>query len=472
MKTKSAGNDFIYNRDTLSKEGAFEMGSVKPTNIDTDSNGEAPDCGALKFTFQVMSDTEVLSSGSPNNKQFYKALSHIETEEPNSRAIFILGDVVTRGTKANWEEFKKIVNKHAAVPPIYTSVGNHDVTDDGTFEELFGNYLKYSGMPGAYYDEWIEGYHFIVIGQETAGHNKPEYSEKQFLWLQEKLEENASLDKPIFLFSHYSIRNTSAGTYLGSQIGHSVGSEDKLRMMELLKKFPQVIYFTGHTHFALTDPDTHYNVDIKNGKGADIICDGSVSYLGAGTYEAVTGAQFLFVQVYERGVKVKGWDIINERWIDGAEFYIDTIAKAPTEMAVPSIMLSRNSVNPEDDNTSMFAYITYEDTRQIAAPDGAWVGVVTSETEGVVGDTLRWAMLKDLPQDEQGRYVWDMSDDSICAPGSKSWTEILKQRGETYVGLFEDTLYLGQQPTVPGYKEYRFDPYARLAKAKFTVVCD
>lgn len=429
------------------------------------------DFGELKFTFQVMSDTEVIAS-TPNaacNLQFNKALSQIEEMEPNSSAIFVAGDVLNRGLAENWKYFNSIVEKHTGLPKVYTIVGNHDLTDNGTYTELFGNYMKYSGMTGTYYDEWINGIHFIVLGQEDSGHNKPEYSEEQFKWLEEKLAEDASYDKPIFLFSHYSIRNTSAGTYLGSQIGHSVGSEDKLRFMELLKKYPQVIYFTGHTHFALTDENTHYNVDIQNGNGADIICDGSVSYLCDGTWEAITGAQFCFVEVYERGVKVKGWDILNEKWIEEAQFDIDTTSKTPTEMAVPAIELSTDFIDPAADNKEITAYITYEDTNRIEASDGAWVGLVTSGSEDVAGDTLRWVMLKNLPKDDEGRFVWNITDDSLCQKGSVSWENMLKRRGTIHIGLFEDTLYLGQQPTVPTYRSYRYDPYARLAKGEIFI---
>ncbi len=431
--------------------------------MDAVSGYAKQDYGELKFTFQVMSDTEVLASGSENNLHFDAALSKIEEYTPDSRAVFITGDVLTRGVEENWKYFNSIVDKHRGLPKVYTMVGNHDLTDDGDYAALFGNYMKYSGMSGTYYDEWLNGRHFIVIGQEDSGHNKPEYSENQFRWLEEKLAEDAAYYKPIFLFSHYSIRNTSAGTYLGSQIGHSVGGEDKLRFMELLKKYPQVIYFTGHTHFSLEDTRMHYNVDIKNGLGADIICAGSVSYLCNGTWEAVRGAQFCFVEVYERCVKVKGWDILSEKWI--TELVIDTTAKKPTEMAPPAIELSADSVDFRNKNRSLTAYITYEDTNQINTPDGAWVGLVSDGAEGVVGNTLRYAMLKELPRDERGRFVWDMSDDSVAGKGSVDWNCVLEHNGTVHVGLFEDTLYLGQEPTVAEYKQWRFDPYARLAKA-------
>lgn len=421
------------------------------------------------LTFQVISDTEVIAAAPEDdcNKQFDAALSAVEREAPESKAIFICGDILNRGTADNWIYLNKIISAHT-VPKIYKTLGNHDLTDNGTYEELFGNYMKYSGMTGTYYDTWISGYHFIAIAQEDSGHNKPIYTDKLFCWLEERLAENASYDKPIFLFSHYSIRNTTAGTYLGQSVGHAVGSEDKLRLIEILKRYPQVIYFTGHTHYPLTDPNMHYNIDVKNGRGADIICDGSGSYLSVGTYVGVPGAQFCFAEVYSDSVRVRGFDICKQDWMPEVDFRISTLDKTPTESAIPKLEIVPEVISGKDD-TAVTAYITFEDDRRVAAPDGAWAGFVSSDKEGVIGDTLRWVMLCDLPRDEFGRYVWELSNDKECHPLSMPWESIIRKKGVHHIGLFEDTLYMDFLPTAPTYHSYCYDPYARLAKADLTV---
>ncbi len=415
--------------------------------------------GALRFAFQVMSDTEIIAA-TPEatcNLHFDKALTAIENQSPDSCGIFIAGDVLNRGLAENWQHWRKILSKHPGLPAVYPMLGNHDLTDNGTYAELFANYMALSGMPGTYYDTWIGGCHCIVIAQEEAGHNRPLYSETQLKWLEAKLAEDVAYDKPIFLFSHYSIRNTSAGTYLGDQIGHAVGSTDKKRFMDLLYRYPQVVYFTGHTHFALTDPDTRYNVDTREGRGADIICDGSISYLADGTWEQIDGAQFLFVEVYEKGIMVRGWDIDKEAWIPEAIFAIDTTSKKPTAIPYPAVSLSKESVVAGETVT---AYVTYEDRRRVEAENGAWVGIVSKPMGDMPGEVYRWCMLRDLPRDGDGRYVWELTDDTQVHQGSLAWNEIAKVPGTLTIGLFEDTLYLENQPTVPAYREKRYDPYA------------
>lgn len=442
--------------------------SIVGLSAKADAQGQSDDYGQLLYSFQVMSDMEITGNKSHNNStNFRKALNAVKTYSPHSVGIFMPGDVTSNGYAEEWTNWNAIIDEVGGLPNIYPTVGNHDLTP-GTpkpYDELYQNYLAATGMGNTYFDNWINGTHFIALGSEDTGHNVPIYSEEQFTWFEEKLAENASYDKPIFVFSHYALRNTTAGTFLGSEIGHSVGSEDKLRFMEILKDYPQVIWFTAHTHFAVNSPNNHYNIDLENGNGADLINDGSLSYQCIGDYSANTGSQFLFVDVYENAVKVQGYDVHNGRFMEDAVTVIDTKSKTPTIQADPKIELSADTINATAQE-GVKAYITFENEPRVSAADGAWVGIVGSNKEGIVGDILRYAMLKDLPKDENGRYVWDMKDDNSCSDVVRAdWQELMARYSELYIGLFEDTLYVGYQPSAPTFSAYQYDPYARLAKA-------
>lgn len=442
--------------------------SIVGLSAKADAQGQSDDYGQLLYSFQVMSDMEITGNMSHNNStNFRKALNAVKTYSPHSVGIFMPGDVTSNGYAEEWANWNAIIDEVGGLPNIYPTVGNHDLTP-GTpkpYDELYQNYLAATGMGNTYFDNWIEGTHFIALGSEDTGHNVPIYSDEQFAWFEEKLAENASYDKPIFVFSHYALRNTTAGTNLGSIIGHSVGSEDKLRFMDILKDYPQVIWITAHTHFAVNSPNNHYNIDLENGKGADLINDGSLSYQGIGDYSPKTGSQFLFVDVYENAVKVQGYDVHNGRFMEDAVTVIDTKSKTPTIQADPKIELSADTINATAQE-GVKAYITFENEPRVSAADGAWVGIVGSNKEGIVGDILRYAMLKDLPKDENGRYVWDMKDDNSCSDLARAdWQELMARYSELYIGLFEDTLYVGYQPSAPTFSAYQYDPYARLAKA-------
>ncbi len=433
--------------------------------------------GNLLYSFQVMSDMEINADASYTtpSTNFTKALNAVKTNDPDSKAIFMPGDVTSNGSATEWANWKKIMTDVGGLPTAYPTLGNHDLTPavgNDSYEVLYQNFLNTNvGVTNnTYYDTWIEGNHFIMLGSEDTGHNAPVYSDAQFEWFEEKLAESASIDKPIFVFSHYTFRNTSAGSYLGSQVGHSVGSEDKLRFMEILKKYPQVIWFTAHTHFGITDPNNYYNVDLENGKGANIIGDSSTHYLCDGDGKDNVGSQFLFVEVYENVVKVRGYDNQNSVFLgDEADRVINIKEKEETTTPVPEIELSTDSVSAGT-ATDVTAYVTFADDARVEANDGAWVGVVGSNKEGVVSEVLRYAMLKDLERDTNGRYVWKMTDNEKCGDGvCEDWQELLTMNKELYVGVFEDTLYLGQEPYNASYSGWRYDPYARVAKATIAV---
>jgi 3',5'-cyclic-AMP phosphodiesterase len=71
-----------------------------------------------------------------------------------------------------------------------------------------------------YYDKWIEGYHFIILGSEHSRITNSLYadnailSELQLEWLEQKLQ-TSPYGKPIFVFLHQpipysaSVRNPS-----------------------------------------------------------------------------------------------------------------------------------------------------------------------------------------------------------------------------------------------------------------------
>ena len=103
-------------------------------------------------------------------------------------------------------------------------------------------------MTGPYHDHWIDGYHFIFLGTEVGLELFCSLSEAQLAWLDDKLSEEASSDKPVFLFLHQPLKDTVAGS-LESQKWFGVTQDEELKA--ILAKYPQAILFTGHTHWEL-----------------------------------------------------------------------------------------------------------------------------------------------------------------------------------------------------------------------------
>ena len=75
------------------------------------------------------------------------------------------------------------------------------------------------------------------------------YSDKQINWLKEEMAKAQKDDpeKPIFIFLHQHIKETVYGS-------HEWGTQDSAKINAVLKEYPQVITFSGHSHYPLDDP--------------------------------------------------------------------------------------------------------------------------------------------------------------------------------------------------------------------------
>jgi hypothetical protein len=111
----------------------------------------------------------------------------------------------------------------------------------------------------------IKGYPFILISQ--TGSNASDYNHAARRFLQESLTDaNANYPgKPIFVFVHVPPRNTCYGSSDADTWGSPV-------FPPLLKPYPQVIVFAGHSHFPLGDPRSIWQGEYTS------VNDGSTNY--------------------------------------------------------------------------------------------------------------------------------------------------------------------------------------------------
>lgn len=303
------------------------------------------------FSFQVITDTHITADSSHDyNKHFEQALLDIATLATNSRAIMHIGDVTDHGFAAEYDQFQSIWHKYEdKLPPLYITTGNHDVgliDEDSwekyeelqriwnetyaslpamntamakpniileTWEERSNRFLTRTSNTALYHDHWIEDYHFIFLGTEVGLERYCSLSQLQLEWLQQRLEENASVDKPIFLFLHQPLKNTVAGS-LEHQDWYGVTEDEQLS--EILQQYPQVVMFTGHTHWELGAPYTHNDAKPAMFNAA------AVAYLWTDADEFKMGSQGYYVDVYQDKVVVRGRDFVEKSWIDEASFTV------------------------------------------------------------------------------------------------------------------------------------------------------
>ena len=286
--------------------------------------------------FQVLSDIHISDSSHTHNANFIKALQDIAVTELYSQGIFVVGDMVDNGgNDQHWRNFWSIydnVNGARTLPHMYISLGNHDTWNLGSYDKVLSKFLSNLRMPNgaakpttAYYETWIGDYQFISLATTTIPSDSCHaiIGDAQYKWLEQKLKANKT-DNPIFIFMHQALENTVAGS--ATEEGWwGIEDDDKLR--ELLKEYPQIRMFNGHSHWTLDSNNTMYQ---NSGEGA-IFNTSSAGYLWHSynkvTGEALAGSQGYYVRVYEDKTLVLGRDFITGEWVSSAQFAVSNLAE-------------------------------------------------------------------------------------------------------------------------------------------------
>jgi Icc protein len=275
------------------------------------------------IVFQVITDTHVRADPEHvHNHNFDRALKDIIRQSADSIGIMHVGDVTDNGFDDEFAEVHRILSDNSeGLPRLLWTTGNHDV-GLGIWDKRISKFLSETGMTGPYHDHWIQDYHFVFLGTEQGLELFCDLSDVQLLWLDDKLSENASLDKPIFLFVHQPLMDTVGGSFK-EQGWYGVTQDNPLK--SILAKYPQVIMFTGHTHWEL---EAGYARSEDHDSMPAMFNASSVAYLWTDLDEHKDGSQGYYVEVYAHKVLVKGRDFATGDWVQKAQFRVDYPVRA------------------------------------------------------------------------------------------------------------------------------------------------
>ncbi|MDN3017765.1 metallophosphoesterase [Paenibacillus sp. BSR1-1] len=272
----------------------------------------------------VMSDVHI-NKDMPSNK-FENALNDLNRVAPRYDAIAVVGDFTDAGYEEEYQTFTNLLKTYKnPLAESIISIGNHEyretivdpaspVTDD----ELKARFMHYNGDPitKVYFDKWIKGYHFISLGGELSPKSLSPYevsnpgardwayiSEEQYQWLEQTLPVNAASNKPIFVLLHQPIANTVYGSDR-----YNAGFDNQ-RLLAILKKYPQAILISGHTHYLLNHPKSIYQ------DGFTMVNTSSVASTWYDGGSVPTLSQGYVINVYDDRVEFKAREFSNGTWI-------------------------------------------------------------------------------------------------------------------------------------------------------------
>jgi|GEM_PF-701952 len=313
-------DSYLYsNPESFTVEGTVAGTAEKArANVDV-IDGDGP-----LYTFDILSDTHVSTDSSlPYNSNFDYALKEMNKLDKTSSGLIIDGDVVNSGLEENWEEYDKILNQNKHPQKVDIALGNHDTwqqnnsIDQSEYKKSKENFLKHSGKPNVYYDDWINGNHFIFLGSEQSDGDTAYFSDDQLKWFDNTLAENAANNKPIFVFIHQPLHGTVAGSKDGQgSTANNLAQDAQVR--QILAKYPQAILLTGHTHWEFGSKDMMYNANY-----CTMFNLPACAYCWTDDNEGDDISEGYYVEVYKDKVLLKGRNFTTREWDETSQYQIN-----------------------------------------------------------------------------------------------------------------------------------------------------
>jgi Icc protein len=294
-----------------------------------------------KLAFPVISDIHVQSWHTPSHEKFTGALNDLNEINPQSDALILNGDL-TNGLPADYTKLKELLGQAPHSNNVWSTIGNHEYykawIDAGgswnsaafpngeTEKASLDRFLQFNGSNEVYYEKQIKGYSFIFLGSEEYRQSDPAnledayLSDTQLVWLKKTLKKRSEDKKPIFVFLHQPFPYTVSGTSFCCVNNRAIVQHEVLK--NILTDYPEVIFFSGHTHWELKLSKTLVKDRFTMVNSSSVFQPWTDDQNGG---EAVLGPQAsegLYVEAYKDKVVIKGRDFSNKRWIPEAEFTV------------------------------------------------------------------------------------------------------------------------------------------------------
>ncbi len=234
-------------------------------------------------------------------------------------AVLVAGDFTGGGAEKEYQMFNKIVDENKKdETQLLAILGNHEFIDYRDVDATVGYdvYRKYINED-VDTDIVINGYHFIGVSYDDNGST---FSGKT-KWLDERLEKATAEDpdKPVFVYQHPHPALTVYG---------SVNWGD-LDTRAVLSKYPQVVNFSGHSHYAASDPRSVWQGEFTAvGCGSLSAFMGNLNYIDGDKDAPGNSGGAWLVEVDANGnVSMRLYDIEKRTFFDNIDYYFTDLSK-------------------------------------------------------------------------------------------------------------------------------------------------
>ena len=252
------------------------------------------------LSFAVGTDVRITNTGEPGTNLYSKFLQNVLENVHTACAIYVVGDAVS--VSSGYATKKSMENAVAGLPDINLAIGPNE------WGLGVDTWKTQTGNSNVYYAKDYNGVRFIVLGSTVAG-NSATLGAEQLSWLAQQME-SADQSQPVFIFLNQPVSNTTAGT-------ETAVITDENELLEILNRYPNTVVFSGATKQSMNNAQ-----NVVNGEGQQPSYVNVASVYDTTDLSGVNDSQYVAVEVYENEVRIRGCDMISNKWISASDISV------------------------------------------------------------------------------------------------------------------------------------------------------
>lgn len=291
----------------------------------------------VKLYFATISDTH-FNSSPLRVFMMQLGLSDMQEAAYPLDVLVHAGDITDHAYEEDWENCANAFTGYTPAKDIIFAEGNHDTwaTDDETsFAVSSERFIRYNNriagrkIEKIYYSTVINGYTFIVMGSEDDG-TDAYVSDEQIAWLDAEMAKATADGLPVFLVFHQPLNLThglpeSWGDDDYDEFTGGIGEQSD-KVEEVLQKYKNVFYISGHIHNGIGDKYTSENLGYKSVETHGNITSVNLpSYMYMGIRgQMMSGLGFVF-EVYEDEVVIRARSYSSNVWYTAYDYTVPLV---------------------------------------------------------------------------------------------------------------------------------------------------
>ncbi|MBE6748153.1 MAG: metallophosphoesterase [Ruminococcaceae bacterium] len=205
----------------------------------------------------VWGDTQLCNYNPEREISFVAAVDDLQNAVCQIDALLVAGDIVENGFQSEYDSLTDDLVELTRVDHFVMASGNHDIRlrDYAQATQRYFDFTnnlndKENAIDNIWFEYEVNGYSFLVIGSDEMRFEDAYLSNAQLQWLEERIAAISATGKPVFVMGHYPLKDTHGlpntwGTSLWES--GTIGDQSDV-VYEILNKYPNVFYLTGHLH--------------------------------------------------------------------------------------------------------------------------------------------------------------------------------------------------------------------------------